>query len=254
MSLWVSERPGRGPLIVMVHGSMDRSASFIRTERKLAGRNVLRYDRRGYGRSTDLPVATAFDDHVDDLLAVIDGRPAVVIGHSLGGVVALTAAQREPALVRAVGAFEAPMPWADWWPPGTAGGAALAGAADPADAAETFMRRLIGDERWEELPGRTRKERRAEGVALVAEMRFLHDPPPPYDPSRITVPVVAARGGTSIAHHVRTAEELARAVPGAELVVIDGAGHGAHASHPTEFAAYVERVVASVDRDGPPPV
>ena len=254
MTLWVSERPGDGPLIVLVHGSMDRSASFIRTERVLDGRHVIRYDRRGYGRSAGLPAAASFDDHVDDLFSIIDRRAAVVIGHSLGGVVALTAAQRDPSIIRAVGAFEAPMPWADWWPEGTAGGAALAAAADPADAAETFMRRIIGDERWEELPERTRRERRAEGVALVAEMRFLHDPPPPYDPGQIAVPVVAARGGTSTPHHVRTAEELARAVPGAELVVIDGAGHGAHASHPAEFAAYVERVVATVGGDGPPPV
>src|SRR5215210_7308903 len=117
MSLWVSERPGRGPLVVLVHGSMDRSAGFIRTERQLAGRNVARYDRRGYGRSIDAGVATTLDDHVADLFTVIDGRPSVVIGHSLGGIVALVAAQREPELVRAVGAFESPRPWAPWWPP-----------------------------------------------------------------------------------------------------------------------------------------
>ena len=42
-----------GPLVVLVHGSMDRSASFIRTERHLDGRHVVRYDRRGYGRSVE---------------------------------------------------------------------------------------------------------------------------------------------------------------------------------------------------------
>ena len=247
MTLWRSERPGTGPLVVLVHGSMDRSASFIRAERELAGRHVVRYDRRGYGRSADVPVATSFDDHVTDLFSIVAGRPAVVIGHSLGGVIGLAAAQRDPGLIRAVGAFEAPMPWVDWWPASTAGGAALQGASDPADAAETFMRRLIGDDRWEGLPERTRRERRAEGAALVGEMQFLRDPPPPYRPDEITVPVVSGRGGTSIPHHVKTAEEVARLVPGAELVVIEGAGHGAHASHPKEFAAFVERVI---DRAG----
>ena len=41
---------------------------------------------------------------------------------------------------------------------------------DPADAAERFMRRLIGDARWERLPSATREARRSEGPALVGEL------------------------------------------------------------------------------------
>jgi len=40
----------------------------------------------------------------------------------LGGVVALAAAQRRADLVRAVGAFESPMPWLEWWRMVSAGG------------------------------------------------------------------------------------------------------------------------------------
>jgi pimeloyl-ACP methyl ester carboxylesterase len=40
------------PLVVVVHGSMDRSAGLLRLSRRLDGEHrVLRYDRRGYGRS-----------------------------------------------------------------------------------------------------------------------------------------------------------------------------------------------------------
>ena len=51
-------------------------------------------------------------------MAVIDGRPAVVFGHSFGGDIALAAAERHPQLVRAVGTYEAPMSWEPWWPDG----------------------------------------------------------------------------------------------------------------------------------------
>jgi pimeloyl-ACP methyl ester carboxylesterase len=232
---------------------MDRAASFVRVERHLPGRHVVRFDRRGYGRSVGAGVAASFDDHVDDLLGVIDGRTAAVVGHSLGGVIALAAAERRPDLVRAVGAFESPRPWTAWWPRDTAGGEVMLRADAPEDAAEAFMRRMIGDERWDGLPERTRRERRAEGPALVAEMRFLQAPPGPYDPARIEVPVVVARGGESTGHHRRTADELASLVAGAELVEIAGALHGAHVSHPAAFAGYVERVVALAGGGGRSP-
>jgi pimeloyl-ACP methyl ester carboxylesterase len=242
--LWTAAREGEPPLVVLIHGSMDRSASFIRAERHLEGRHVLRYDRRGYGRSVGTGPAATFDDHVDDLLAIVDGRPAVAVGHSLGGVVALAAAQRRPDLIMAVGAFESPRPWVDWWPTTSAGTEAMAAAESPEDAAEVFMRRMIGDDRWEALPAKARADRRREGPAFLAEMVALRRPPPPYDAESVPVPVVVGRGSESTGHHRRTTEELVALVPDGELFVIEGARHGAHSSHPAEFAAFVERVVA----------
>ena len=97
--------------------SLDRSTSFMRTARRLDDLAVILYDRRGYSRSRALrPIATDIDTHVDDLFDVIAGREVAVVGHSLGGLVALMAAERDPDLVRAVGAYEAPLPWYDWWP------------------------------------------------------------------------------------------------------------------------------------------
>ncbi len=74
-----------------------------------------------------------------------------------GGNVALALADRHPELVRAVGVYESPLSWLDWWPGTTAGADALATRGDPAEAAERFMRRLIGDERWHRLPESTRR-------------------------------------------------------------------------------------------------
>jgi pimeloyl-ACP methyl ester carboxylesterase len=59
----------------------------------------------------------------------------------------------------------------------------------------------------------------------------------------VPVPVVAGRGTRSGPHLQRAAEELAAAVPDGELVVIEGADHGAHLTHPAEFAAFARRAV-----------
>lgn len=231
-----------GPLVVLLHGSMDRGAAMARVVAELDGLDVIRYDRRGYGRS-EKAGACSLDGHVDDLVAVAEGRTVVAVGHSFGGLVALAAAQSRPETVMAVGAFEAPMPWCDWWPTGTAGTVAM-GAGEPGDAAEAFLRRMIGTHRYDALPEATKAQRRREGPALVAELRSARAPGAPYDPATLTVPVVAGRGTTGPAHLRRAADVLADTVPGAELVVIEGADHGAHLSHPVEFAAFVRRAVA----------
>ena len=212
---------------------------------RVPDRPVVRYDRRGYGRSLEMGASTTFVDQVDDLAEVVRERPSVIVGHSLGGVVALAFAQRHPDLARAVVAYESPMAWEPWWPSVTAGAAAMAGETDAGDAAERFMRRMIGDERWEGLPERTRAQRRAEGPALVAELRSIRAPSPaPYVPEQVRVPVVAAHGTTSAPHHQETARALAAGAPLGELVVVEGAGHGVHLTHPAALADLARRALA----------
>jgi pimeloyl-ACP methyl ester carboxylesterase len=223
---------------------MDRSSSFAKLQRRLEGCTVVRYDRRGYGRSIDLGPPVSFQQQVDDLIDVLDDRRGVLVGHSLGGVIALATAEQRPDLVSAVLAYESPMPWTTWWPSESAG-SVVSDEGDPGDKAEAFMQRMIGVERWQRLPPSTRADRRAEGAALVAELRSVRDPDnPPYDPAGVTVPVLAVHGTTSKPHHTRTAEALAGLVPGASLAVIEGAGHGAHASHSDDLAALVRRLLA----------
>ena len=250
--------PADAPVVVLIHGAMDRSASFGRSARLLADLPVIRYDRRGYGHSTDLGVGD-LDLHVADVVTVLARRPAILVGHSIGGVIALAAAQREPALVMSIGAWEAPMPWAPWWPKSSAGGAALgavpqtgtAGSpgsdlseAQAGDAAERFMRKMIGDDRWGRLPPGTRAARRAEGRALVADVGSLRRETAPYDATALAQPVVAGCGSESVPYHRRAATELAATVVRAELMVVEGASHGAHLSHPRDFAGFVRRAAA----------
>lgn len=234
---------GAGPTIVLAHGTMDRSSSFGRVARSLPGFRVVRYDRRGYGRSQPMGPPTGIPQQIDDLLEVVGETRAIVVGHSYGGTIALAAAVRDPWRVAGVVAYESPMPWAPWWPETSAGAAAVASAGDPEDAAEEFMRRMVGDTRWVRLPPSTRSARRSEGPTLVAEMEHMRPPrPPAYDPADVTVPVVAGHGTEGAPHHAKAAEALAAGAPDAELVVVEGAGHGVHLTHPQELAAMARRV------------
>lgn len=247
LGLHVSEKRPPAPeglMVVLVHGSMDRGSGMARVKARLGDLHVVVYDRRGYGRSRGAAPATSLSDHLDDLLAVIDGRPAVVAGHSYGGDLALAAAVRAPGVVRAVMAYEPPMPWLAWWPADGAPGDAVsiaATSAGPEAAAEAFMRGAIGDDRWESLPERTRAERRSEGTALVAELGTLRELPAPFRPEEVAVPTVLASGSRSLPRYRSATSRLARLVPGAELVAIEGAGHGAPATHPDAYAALVRR-------------
>jgi pimeloyl-ACP methyl ester carboxylesterase len=251
--LHIVDRPGPGALVVLIHGSMDRSVSFFKIADLLPQLHVVMYDRRGYAKSLDVqPPASGLDDHVADLFEVVDERPAVLVGHSYGGAIALAAATRRPDLIRAVGAFETPMAWMPWWPKRSAGGGvadAAVRAADPGDAAEGFLRRMVGDARWESLPDKTRQLRRAEGAALVTEMTTIRQPPPPFELDDLSsFPLVLGHGSASLPHHQEAVRYQAAHVPSAELFVIEGGRHGSHASHPDEFAAFVRQVVEAADR------
>lgn len=250
---------GHGRPVVLVHGTMDRSSSFGRAAKALDGFRVTRYDRRGYAHSLTLGPPASFAQQVDDLLDVVrteaDGRPALVFGHSYGGTIALGAAERDPTVVAGVAVYECPLPWLEWWPRDSAGARAVASADDPEAAGEAFMRRMVGDRRWERLPPSTKEARRAEWATLVAEIGQLRTPDaPPVDLAAISAPVIAAHGTAGVAHHERAAQEVALRVPGASLEVVDGAGHGVHLTHPTAVAGFVRELAARARVDGAAPL
>jgi pimeloyl-ACP methyl ester carboxylesterase len=235
-----AEDARRLPTVVLVHGSLDRGATFARVVRRLSDLNVITYDRRGYNHSRAMPLARSLDEHVRDLVALVDAGPAVVVGHSYGGDVALGAAIASPDTIGGVGAYEPPLPWLDWWPRRSASSIA---DEDPGSFAEGFFRRVVSDAGWERLSPSVRAARRADGPALVAELAELRQTAP-LDIDRLRVPLVLGRGENSVWHHRRAIDALVEVVPDAEVVEIPGSAHGAPLSHPDAFAALVRRVVA----------
>lgn len=242
-----------GPLVVFVHGTMDRAAGMLplarRLDERVGGRlRILRYDRRGYGRSAHL-APFEMEHQVADLIDLLAGRRAIVVGHSFGGNVALAAATRHPLLVAGVVVFETPLSWEPWWPRRSTTAAVAASADDTAAAAEVFMRRLIGDRRWDELPERTRATRRAEGPAMVGELTDARERPP-WRYADVTMPLAVGCGSRGAEHHRDGMRRLAASVPGSLFAELDGVGHGAPTADPAQFVDAL--VLPLLERVGAP--
>ena len=240
------------PTVVLVHGAMDRAASFGRTMRRLPDLDVVAYDRRGYGGSPHVAGRGSLADHATDLATVITWTAAssvVVVGHSMGGTVALALAARGDDRMTGVGAFESPAPWLDDSRASVGGGAVdVADREGAAAGAEFFYRLMVGDHTWSRLRDRDRLARRDEGPALLEELRDLRDPDTSVDLGAVSLPVTVGAGGRSAEHLRRSAALLQHALPDAHRVDIADSGHGAHLSHPDEFARFVRTTVARSGR------
>jgi pimeloyl-ACP methyl ester carboxylesterase len=111
--LHVVER-GQGPPVLLIHGIAGnlRHFSYGVVERLAAHHRVIAVDRPGCGyssRSPGAPVSLqAQADTMAELLDTLKIDRAVVVGHSLGGAVALALAQRHPQRVAAL-ALVAPL-------------------------------------------------------------------------------------------------------------------------------------------------
>ena len=243
----VDHDPGT-PTVVLVHGAMDRAASFGRSMRRMGHLDVVAYDRRGYGASVDAGPPGRIADHAADLAAVIDWTGAatvVVVGHSLGGTVGASLAVTGSPRVAALAAFESPFPVLDDSFDQVGGGAVQIGASQgAADGAEHFYRLMVGDHTWSRLRERDRAARRAEGPALMAELADLRIRERAVDPADLDLPLLVGMGGLSSDRMRSGAALLAARAPIAQLDEIANAGHGAHLTHPDEFARYCDDAVA----------
>jgi pimeloyl-ACP methyl ester carboxylesterase len=94
---------GSGPAILLIHGIGDNSTTWNTIQAKLAQRfTVIAPDLLGHGRSdkprADYSVA-AYANGMRDLLSVLEIERVTVVGHSLGGGVAMQFAYQFPHLV-----------------------------------------------------------------------------------------------------------------------------------------------------------
>ncbi|MFF4062315.1 alpha/beta fold hydrolase [Streptomyces sp. NPDC001668] len=91
--------PGNAPPVVLAHGWTCSTAFWAAQIRELSvDHRVVAYDQRGHGRSPASPACSA-DGLADDLEAVLEavlgeGEKAVIVGHSMGGMTVMAAAER----------------------------------------------------------------------------------------------------------------------------------------------------------------
>ncbi len=110
------------PPLVLIHASLFRSEDWENVFPRLVTRyRTIAYDHRGHGKSeraSDYSLR-AFADDLLHVLRDLAKAPAVLIGHSLGGLVALAAAAEAPELVAGLVLEDPPLAYGAPWPAAT---------------------------------------------------------------------------------------------------------------------------------------
>ena len=109
MSLISYEVKGKGPAVILVHGFPMNHEVWIDWSTELAKDfTVYMPDLPGFGKSEILPEGFSLRDVAAQLLAWMSDlgiQKAVLIGHSLGGYVALNMVQQQPSMFRGLVLF-----------------------------------------------------------------------------------------------------------------------------------------------------
>jgi pimeloyl-ACP methyl ester carboxylesterase len=93
---------GSGDPLMLVHGLGGAAANWLAlAPLLLPGRRVVVPELPGHGGSEPLPAAPSLNTYADRLALLLD-EPSAVVGHSLGGAIALRLAIRHPDRVRAL--------------------------------------------------------------------------------------------------------------------------------------------------------
>jgi lysophospholipase len=227
---WRLWSPDDGPpagRVLISHGYAEHGGRYRHVAERLtaAGLTVVVPDHRGHGRSGGRPVSVRrFDDYVDDLHRVaLDAAaeggeaPTVLLGHSMGGLIAAVYALRHPSELRGL-VLSAP--------------AVVPGAVSaPAIAIGRLLARVAPELGAMKLP--LEKISRDPGVVAA----YLADPL--VHPRR-----VRARLGAEM---LRAMDEVAAGLPRLTLPVLVMQG-SADALVDPSAAAYVHNRVGSPDR------
>lgn len=266
--------PGDDPPIVLLHGFMDCGATFqFVADELVTRRTLLAPDWRGFGRSAWAAEGYWFPQYFADLEALLDAcglDPVDLVGHSMGGNVALAYAGVRPERVRRVVTLE---------------GFGLSGI--PPDAAPARYREWLDELQRPEAPtvfpsqavlaGVLRKRNprlTAERAAFVAQAwaetlddgraRLRFDPahrrvnPVLYRREeaeacwrRITAPVAYVAGAESEflarLHGAGDPERMRELIPQMEAHVVAGSGHMLHHDQPGRIAAIIDAFLESTN-------
>jgi esterase len=238
-----------GPPVVVLHGLLGSARNWTGIAKQLVDtRRVFPLDLRNHGRSPWADTMS-FEEMADDVAAFVerhDLSPAAVIGHSLGGKVAMRLALTRAGLVeRLVVVDVAPVAYAHTFGPFVEAMQAvdLAAVRQRADA-DAQLERTIPDVAIRNflLQNLVKTDGgyawRVNLEALAANMPELLGFPDPGDAvyRGPTLFVAGSRSRYIKAEHRPLIERL---FPYAEYAVIEGAGHWVHAERPTEFLARV---------------
>jgi len=242
---------GSGAPIVLVHGGLGEAAHWQAVGDLLAPRyRIVGLERRLYGHSGTPKSPHSMAREAEDIEAVLQklGEPAIVVGHSSGGVATLEAALRHPANLKAMVLYEPPVQH----------GAPLGGdhqrraeealASGDADTGLLiFFRDIVGFK--DQMIERMRSPMWRAGwdymttilPAQLEDNRAIRALPAGVERyGTVDVPALLLRGTDSPQHLQDRLVALSEVLPNARTVDLVGEGHNANMSSPQLVAGAIE--------------
>jgi pimeloyl-ACP methyl ester carboxylesterase len=243
------EVAGSGPALVFIHaGIADCRMWDAQFAAFVASHRVVRYDQRGYGRSSMPAGDYSLRDDLYGLLRALGIERATLVGTSMGGGVALDCALDHPEFVAGLvlvasglgGSLPSDFLRGRWQAIGEAY------ERDGVDAANELELQL-----WIDGPGRTPEQTDPALRALVREMNRAVlereaendelgqpqrlDPPAIGRLGEIAAPTLVIAGDNDVPDIIANAERLAGGIAGARKVVLPDVSHLPPLERPDEF-------------------
>jgi len=225
------ESAGDGPPVVLLHGLSATRRNVVQGSRHLPrrGYRLIAYDARGHGASDPAPRYEYSDlaADLDAVLAHFDLERAALVGSSMGATTAMAFAlahpERVPALVQITPAYTGDARGdGDTWE-------LMAAELERGDL-DAFARLAQPDgvpERWREVARDATRQRMERHEHPEAVARALREVPKsiawtglePLEGLELPVLIVGSRDVADPQHPLAVAQEYARRLPRAELVV-----------------------------------
>jgi pimeloyl-ACP methyl ester carboxylesterase len=226
------EERGEGAPLLCVHGTGSSGRLWEAAGEELArlGRVIL-YDRRGCTRSQrPRPYrSTTVSEHAGDAAALLEAlaaTPAIVIGRSYGGEVAIDLALRYPHCVRALVLLEgAPLglsPAARRWEAALTARVLAAAEGGIDRVGEALLREVLGDAAWDQFPPPVQEMFTANGPAILAECRGGGLPVDPARLATIDKPALLVAATGSLEAFQEATAALAATLPRGRTAIVGG--------------------------------
>jgi pimeloyl-ACP methyl ester carboxylesterase len=241
--LWVEDLGGEGPAVVLLHPGIYDSTVWAPVLPLLDGLRVIRFDRRDFGRSS---AATQPFRSMDDLVAVLDRlglESAHLVGNSMGGEASLALALEHPERVDSL-VLLAPGINGYQWPdePELEAEFEQLMAADDHPGLVEFAARL-----WcaAGMDDALHAQLVAADAVEANQMEFGQDNPEQWSRvGTISRPTTVVVGELDSWSSTEAGVELARRIPGAELVRIAESDHLPSLRSPERVAEAIRATVA----------
>lgn len=240
------EVDGSGDAVIMIHGLGGTSNTWAGVMPFFERHQAIRLDLPGSGRSHRVEGALSIDRFVQAVLRVASAtgaQRAHVVGHSMGCIVALHLAAREPKLVRSLALFGPLLA-----PPDAARNAIRARGQKARGEGVAGMQ-AIADTIVQSATSAQSKARRRAAIAFVRETLMRQEPDGyartcealaeamPADPAQIKCPTLLVTGDEDVVAPVQAVRQLQEHIADSRMEVLRGCGHWEPIEQPDECVA-----------------